>query len=78
MERVLHFQLKFVHWVCCLGQSFSPGSVITEESSLLSGDYIDLGVPTFKTMPGKSSSEEDWELPPTEEFRWIFFDAFLW
>ena len=54
-----------------MGQSFSPGSAITEESSLLSGEYIDLGIPPFKMMPGKSCSVEDWELPTTEEVRWI-------
>jgi len=43
-----------------LDQSSAPGSANAEDSGLLSGDYVDLGLFPFKISSSKPS-EDEWE-----------------
>lgn len=53
-----------------LDQSSTPGSTNAEESPLLSGDYVDLGLSPFKLSSTKPSDDE-WETSRPELFRYF-------
>jgi hypothetical protein len=51
-------------------QSFAPGSSNTENSALLSGEYVDLGLSPFKQSSAKSTGD-DWESTRPELARYF-------